>query len=219
MTRFSLDRSQSTARFREPRLLVEAPVPLMMRGVVPRVLLGGVWWDRIRHAVYRYNNNCCWACGRNPVDDPLSRRLEAHESYAVDDARYEMRLRDVVGLCEACHAFVHIGLHYGNWPSGYLRIIADQRIEYLQAEGVQAPYTARLLQLRLNGKSLEEAQRIAASEDLAYPPFRHQETILDWRLLLNGHEYDFTGRRHLRQRTRRRVLDWASSNFSALAGM
>ena len=62
-------------------------------------------WDAIRKTVYARAGGRCTVCGAS------SSRLEAHEvwSYSVYGGMGVQKLEDVVALCPACHAVVHIG--------------------------------------------------------------------------------------------------------------
>ncbi len=62
-------------------------------------------WDAIRKSAYARADGRCMICGAP------SSRLEAHEvwSYSVLEGRGVQKLENVIALCSACHAVVHIG--------------------------------------------------------------------------------------------------------------
>ncbi len=59
-------------------------------------------WDRLRRAAYARAGHRCAICGKTG-------KLEAHEVWDYDDERHIQSLRDVIALCPACHAVIHIG--------------------------------------------------------------------------------------------------------------
>lgn len=59
-------------------------------------------WERLRRAAYARAGGKCAVCGARG-------RLEAHEVWEYDDEKHIQRLKDIVALCPACHAVVHIG--------------------------------------------------------------------------------------------------------------
>ena len=68
-----------------------------LRSVLPREQ-----WDRLRRAAYRRAGNRCAICGAEG-------RLEAPEVWEYDDERHIQRLADIIAVCPACHAVIHIG--------------------------------------------------------------------------------------------------------------
>lgn len=59
-------------------------------------------WDRLRRAAYARAGGRCSICGARG-------RLEAHEVWSYDDAAHIQKLEDVIAVCPACHAVIHIG--------------------------------------------------------------------------------------------------------------
>ena len=68
-----------------------------------RSVLKPVQWDKIRRAAYAKAGGRCTICGAE------SRRLEAHERWEYNVETRTQILVDVVAICPACHAVVHIG--------------------------------------------------------------------------------------------------------------
>jgi hypothetical protein len=95
------------AKFVRPELLLHPSIPLALSGVNPRTIYGQEWWDATRKAVYAENNFCCWACGVYQLDALYKQHLEAHETYLYDYDKREARPGEIVGLCRACHQFIH----------------------------------------------------------------------------------------------------------------
>lgn len=62
-------------------------------------------WDPIRKAAYERAGNRCTVCGAN------SGRLNGHEVWTFDDKKHVMSVtaKDVVALCDMCHAVIHFG--------------------------------------------------------------------------------------------------------------
>ena len=52
-------------------------------------------WDRLRRAAYARAGGRC--------------RLEAHEVWGYDDEKHIQKLENVIAVCPACHAVIHIG--------------------------------------------------------------------------------------------------------------
>lgn len=59
-------------------------------------------WDRLRRAAYARAGGRCSICGARG-------RLEAHEVWSYDDTAHIQKLEDVIAVCPACHAVIHIG--------------------------------------------------------------------------------------------------------------
>lgn len=67
-----------------------------------RSLLSPAQWDAVRRDAYARSGGKCSVCGAKG-------RLEAHEKWSYDERTFTQKLEDVVALCPACHAVVHIG--------------------------------------------------------------------------------------------------------------
>ena len=59
-------------------------------------------WDRLRRAAYARAGGKCSICGRPG-------RLEAHEVWEYDDEKHIQSLQNIIAVCPACHAVIHIG--------------------------------------------------------------------------------------------------------------
>ena len=59
-------------------------------------------WDRLRRAAYARAGGKCSICGRPG-------RLEAHEVWEYDDEKHVQSLQNIIAVCPACHAVIHIG--------------------------------------------------------------------------------------------------------------
>ena len=68
-----------------------------------RSILSAAQWDLVRKDAYSRAGGKCMICGAP------CRRLEAHERWSYDEARGIQKLEDVVAICPACHAVIHIG--------------------------------------------------------------------------------------------------------------
>lgn len=60
-------------------------------------------WDFVRKDAYARAGGRCMICGAE------TGRLEAHERWSYDEARGIQKLEDVIAVCAACHAVIHIG--------------------------------------------------------------------------------------------------------------
>lgn len=105
MPRIAIDFNPQS-KFVRPELLQHPPLPPCLGGVNPRTVKGREWWDTVRHPVYKENNYCCWACGQ--YADPL----HAHEAYEFDFESHTASLEEIVGLCIPCHRFIHIAMTF-----------------------------------------------------------------------------------------------------------
>lgn len=68
-----------------------------------RSALSAAQWDIVRKDAYARADGRCMICGAP------SRRLEAHERWSYDEMRGIQKLEDVIAVCPACHAVIHIG--------------------------------------------------------------------------------------------------------------
>ena len=68
-----------------------------LRSALPREA-----WDKLRRAAYARAGGRCSICGAGG-------RLEAHEVWSYDDKKHIQKLEDIVAVCPACHAVIHIG--------------------------------------------------------------------------------------------------------------
>ncbi len=68
-----------------------------------RTVLSPAQWDLVRRDAYARAGGTCMICGA------VSRRLEAHERWSFDEERGIQKLEDVIAVCPACHAVIHIG--------------------------------------------------------------------------------------------------------------
>ena len=59
-------------------------------------------WDRLRRAAYARAGGRCSICGAKG-------RLEAHEVWSYDDKNHIQKLEDIIAVCPASHAVIHIG--------------------------------------------------------------------------------------------------------------
>jgi hypothetical protein len=71
-----------------------------------RSLVSKKQWDLIRSQVYSKAWNVCEICGGVGRKHPV----EAHETWAYDDAKQTQKLVGMVALCPDCHQVKHIGL-------------------------------------------------------------------------------------------------------------
>lgn len=68
-----------------------------------RSLLPRAQWDFIRQKTLARAGGKCEICGAP------SKRLEAHEKWSYDEKKAVQKLENVVAVCPACHAVIHIG--------------------------------------------------------------------------------------------------------------
>ena len=68
-----------------------------LRSALPREA-----WDKLRRAAYTRADGHCSVCGAGG-------RLEAHEVWSYDDDTHIQKLEDIIAVCPACHAVIHIG--------------------------------------------------------------------------------------------------------------
>jgi hypothetical protein len=92
-----------------PELLLLPNIPQPLHNVNPRTVLGSKWWDETRQAAYKSTEYHCLACGVSKYLAQSKQWLEAHEVYAIDYQKGQIRLIEVAPLCHFCHAFIHDG--------------------------------------------------------------------------------------------------------------
>ena len=68
-----------------------------LRSALPREV-----WDKLRRVAYARAGGKCSVCGAGG-------RLEAHEVWSYDDEKHIQSLQDIIAVCPACHAVIHIG--------------------------------------------------------------------------------------------------------------
>lgn len=68
-----------------------------------RSLISPRQWDAVRKKAYARAGGRCMICGAP------SKRLEAHERWEYDEENAVQRLKDIIAVCPACHAAIHIG--------------------------------------------------------------------------------------------------------------
>lgn len=68
-----------------------------------RILLSKEQWDFIRKDAKERAEGKCMICGAKGT------RLEAHEVWGYDEKKSIQKLLDVIAVCPACHAAIHIG--------------------------------------------------------------------------------------------------------------
>ncbi len=60
-------------------------------------------WNALRKKAYARAEGKCMICGAMP------HRLEAHEQWEYDEKNAVQRLKNIIAVCPACHAVIHIG--------------------------------------------------------------------------------------------------------------
>lgn len=95
--------------FTRPELLTHPQIPGEFHGFNPRSVMGRRWWHKVRWAAFAKNNYCCWACGVHRSEAWKHQWLEGHEVYDYQWEKGRIVLSEVVGLCFACHSFIHDG--------------------------------------------------------------------------------------------------------------
>lgn len=68
-----------------------------------RSVLSPKQWDFVRRDAYARAGGKCMICGA------AAKRLEAHERWSYNEEKGIRKLEDVIAVCGACHAVIHIG--------------------------------------------------------------------------------------------------------------
>jgi len=123
----------------QPELLLHFPIPVVLHGLNPRLLLGKHWWNKTRKEAYRSNGGFCQACG-------ITGKLDAHERYEFDFKKLVATFIDVVPLCRRCHQYIHwlscpldkkvSILKRGN----QILLMAGQPVSKMKMESAGSPY-------------------------------------------------------------------------------
>lgn len=93
----------------DPTILLHPNIPKPLHGVAPRVILGNIWWDKVRQAAYASTSYRCAACGVPKQIADYHQWLEAHEIYDFDYPKGLLTFVHAVPLCHACHNYIHSG--------------------------------------------------------------------------------------------------------------
>jgi hypothetical protein len=106
----------------------------------PRSILGDEWWDKERVQAYRKFYNHCQACGVHRSDALYYRSLEAHEVFHFNYPKGRLKLRGIVGICHACHNYIHDGrmenlAHVGLFDEDKRQAILRRGEEILRSAG------------------------------------------------------------------------------------
>uniref|UniRef100_A0A6M3LFV5 Uncharacterized protein n=1 Tax=viral metagenome TaxID=1070528 RepID=A0A6M3LFV5_9ZZZZ len=91
-------------------LLLHPNIPKPLHGVNPRTVLGQGWWDKVRKLAYKQHGFRCHACGVWAGSAKFKKILHAHEVYDINYLTGEVRLKEIVALCWACHMYIHSGM-------------------------------------------------------------------------------------------------------------
>jgi len=113
-------------KFLRPAVLLHMPIPVMLHGVNPRLVLGTRWWNRVRKEAYKINGGFCLACG-------ASGRMDAHEQYDFDYVKHISKFKNVIPLCRQCHQYIH----YLALPYDYQKKILIRGNEILHKAGLK----------------------------------------------------------------------------------
>lgn len=148
----------------EPRILLHHNIPKPLHGVAPRVILGSVWWSRVRRAAKHKAKGHCMACGVWQYKAEYHQWLECHEEYIYDWAKYTLYYSGAVAICHSCHNYIH---------SGRMRMLLES------GEMSQEKYDT----IRAHGDKLTRGlQRYAL-------PKIPMNTWAKWRMIVNGKRY------------------------------
>ena len=151
---------------RRPEVLLHPNIPKPMHGLAPRVILGRVWWDRVRQIAYASTDYHCAACGVHKNDAKEHQWLEGHELYDINYAKGRMTYVETVPLCHWCHNFIHDGRLRMLYETGDITLA---KYESIMKHGAAILRAAKL-------KQPEPPKKIAPWES--------------WRLVIDGREYE-----------------------------
>jgi len=112
----------------QPELLLHFPIPVVLHGLNPRLLLGKRWWNKTRKEAYRSNGGFCQACG-------TTGKLDAHERYEFDFKKLVATFKDVVPLCRRCHQYIH----WLSCPLSVKSVVLNRGNKILWAAGFKIP--------------------------------------------------------------------------------
>lgn len=178
-------------------LLAHPNIPKPLHGIAPRAIKGQEWWDSIREGVYALYKYRCSACGIHRDAAPYYQWLEAHECYNIDYDTGRVTLREIVGLCHACHNFIHSGrmtalVGKGEMsPTKAIEILERGFVRLKRAGFLPNPVAARLWCLLKKGMDDKQAQVYLAQNGLKWVKPEPWENIPwnEWHLLFEGEKY------------------------------
>ena len=98
--------------------------PKPLHGQNPRTIMGQKNWDITRREAYAKFGYKCMACGIHRDDEHIiwKNQLHAHEVYDIDYENCKVVLKNIVALCECCHAFIHDGRSHSLFDNGEMDI-------------------------------------------------------------------------------------------------
>lgn len=188
MTRITLGTAViGKPEFVRPELLTHPPIPAALAGLNPRTIMGQAKWDVVRQEVYQENNYCCWACGIHKSRAWRHFWLEAHETYAYNEAARVARLNEIVALCQRCHMFVHANNLIGSidWSRDEVSYIVHSGFLLLDAHGlVETASNTNKYILWMYDSAL-----YAILFDGGPPEARMSLSQFDWSLVWEGYEW------------------------------
>lgn len=156
-----------------------------MHGVVPREILGRMWWEQTRYAAFQSTNFHCLACGVSKWDAKYHKWLEGHELYKVDYYRGRLTYLETVPLCHYCHNFIHDGrlrnlLEQGKLHHAKYVAIIQHGDQVLASAGLNRPsFLERELELARRKVARWDRWRLVLFDQLYPPKFRDEQSWLE----------------------------------------
>lgn len=181
-----------------PEILQHSNIPKPLHGMAPREILGKAWWDKTRKAVYAKQDFKCIACGVHKMDAKYHNHIEAHEYYDMDYAKGCMEIKEIVGLCHSCHAYIHSGRTNMMMQSGK---IGQQRALGIMRHGFKVLKKAGLepwhghcqtylnmldfLGLPIDKSLISTTKRLTREQDVG----KIQQNWSKWHLIIDGERH------------------------------
>jgi hypothetical protein len=177
-----------------PELLLHPLIPPPLHALAPSVILGQTWWDEQRNIAYEASDFHCMACGL-PKSMTYKNRLEAHEAYDINYEQSEVRLKEVVALCNPCHNYIHVGRlikqHRDSIISrAYVIKVLSHGIDVLKKADLKPKATQAIHWLILaKGYTKERATEYVQNAGLEVDKFDYA-TWDNWSIIIDGKRYN-----------------------------
>lgn len=168
----------------KPEILTHPNLPKPMHGLNPRTLLGQTWWDKTRLEAQKRTNYICIVCGVHKTKAIKHQWLEGHEYWEIDYKKGKCKVISIEPLCHYCHNFIHSGrlteIVGGEKSKREVKEILEHGFKILSDN-----------KLKCFPVTLELAKKLGVKTNVkSYKAPESKIEWIDWRLVLNGKEYE-----------------------------
>ena len=192
-----------------PELLLDPVLPKPLHGMNPRKMISVKWWDTVRKEAMAKNDDCCWACGVHKSKQLYRNWIEGHEDYDINFKTGRVVLKEIVGLCHACHQFIHhswlfVRFNLGEVGHRYAFNILRHGMGVIKEAGLPPRPGQALHYLLVEGRDRAEADSIVFDRKLLdiYPEPKKFADWDKWYIEIEGTKYhtEFKGQKEWHQK-------------------